>query len=65
MIVYNDTKQNFLTDVENDRIAFKVEELLFQKLKDIPVKVNSGHGKILCNICIRFFLIHRYHLMQV
>lgn len=33
MIVYNDTKQNFLTDVENDRIAFKVEELLFQKLK--------------------------------
>ncbi len=52
MIVYDGNKTDFLIGVEQDTIAEEIERNIYQKMNRRPM--NSAHGKIHWNICIRY-----------
>ena len=53
MLIYEGTKDNFLTSVEQDTIAVEIEIIFYEECTGIQQKMNSVHGKIPWNICIR------------
>ena len=49
MLIYEGTKDNFLSSVEQDTIAVEIESNIYERMH-----MNSVHGKIPWNICIRY-----------